>query len=168
MMCCIFVSFAETGVKSHVTLAKRRAELDFAILEAAEDHPFTALTDSSNLRGTQLVLASFRIGIAEYAPMFDRRLGFCPASGVTTSPHGHHLFYICTTFAGDSGAALLLKDGKLVGIHLEIANAARERLERMKTDLSGRLGQVEESLDALVSGGFGQGAVAILGNAFGA
>ena len=163
-----FLSLAETGMKSLVTLAKRRGELDFAILEAAMDHPFIALTDSNNLRGRHLVLASFRIGIAEYAPMFERRLGFCPASGVTTSPHGHHLFYICTTFAGDSGAALLLKDGKLVGLHVEIANVARERLESMKTDLKGRLGQVEESLDAIVSGGFGQGAVAVLGNAFGA
>lgn len=68
-------------MKSLMTLAKRREELNFAILEAAMDHPFTALSDSNNLRGRQLVLASFRIGIAEYAPMFERRLGFCPASG---------------------------------------------------------------------------------------
>ena len=159
-----FVLLAETGMRSQVTLAKRRGELGFAILEAAKDHLFTALTDSNNLRGSHLVLASF-FGVAKYAPMFERRLGFCPASGGTTSPHGHHLFYICTAFAGDSGAALLLKDDKLVGLHVEMTNAARERLERMKTDLRGRWGEVEESLDAIVSGGFGQGAIAVLGNA---
>lgn len=139
----------------------------FAILEAAKDHPLTALTDSNNLRGSHLVLASF-FGVAKYAPMFKRRLGFYPASGGTTSPYGHHLFYICTAFAGDSGAALLLKDGELVGLHVEMANAARERLERMQTDLRGTWGEVEESLDAIVSGHFGQGAVAVLDNAFGA
>lgn len=154
-------------MQSQVTLAERRGELNLAIWETAKDHPYIALTDSRNLRGAHLVLASFRLG-KEYAPMFDRRLGFCPASGVIRSPHGHHLFYICNAFAGDSGAALLLTDGKLVGLHLDIADAVRERLERIKTDLRGRPSESEHSLDAIVSGEFGQGHVAILGNAFGA
>ena len=157
-------------MKSWVTLAKRgKRELDFAILEAAEDHPFIAATDSINLRDIEnLVLASFQIGIAEYAPMFERRLGFCPASGIKTSPFGLHLLYVCIAFAGDSGAALLLKDGKLVGLHMEFANMARERLEQMQTDSKGQLGEVEESLEAIISGGVRQGAVAVLGIAFGA
>ena len=162
-----FVSLAETGMKSQVILAKHKRELGLAILEAAKDHSFIASTDSSNLRGTDnLVLASFQIGIAEYALTFERRLGFCPASDVTISPHGQHLLYICTAFAGDSGAALLLKDGELVGLHMDFANAARERLERMKIELKGGLGEVEESIDAIVSGRFRQDAVAVLGYAF--
>lgn len=152
-------------MQSQVTLAERRGELDFAILETAKDHPFIAL-NYYKLRGTHLVLASFCFG-KEYAPMFDRRLGFCPASGVTKSSHGHYLFYICNAFAGESGAALLLKDGKLVGLHVDTANAVRERLKGIKTNSSGRLSEVEQSLDAIISGGFGQGHVAVLGNAFG-
>lgn len=154
-------------MQSQVTLAERRGELNVAILEAAKDHLFIAVTDSNNLRDTNLVLASCRFG-NEYSPMFDRRLGFCPASGIISSPHGHHLFYVCDAFAGDSGAALLLKDGKLVGLHVDTVNAVRERLQRIKPDLGGRLTELEQSLDAIVSGGFGQGHVAILANAYGA
>ena len=98
----------------------------------------------------------------EYAPI---RLGFAPAMSIMTSPHEHHLFYACPAFCGDSGAALLLKKGRLVGLHVEVVNALRERLDRKK--VVDKLTEVEESLDAVVSGlGLRQGCVAVLATVF--
>ena len=161
-------SSAETGVTSRVTLVQRSEKLDFAMLEAATDHLFIALSKCKDMRGRQLVLASFRFGVAEYGRMFGNRLGFCPAPGIVTSPHGNHLLHHCKISAGDSGGALLLKDGKLVGLHMEVADVVRERLERTELDLKGRLSEVKESVaaTAVLSGGFGQGAVALLIKAF--
>ena len=75
------------------------------------------------------------------------------ASGCQLSPLQRHLLYSCTTWAGDSGGALLMHadDGRLVGIHLEFVNALREELER-KTVVEDRLTNVEESLKELVKG----------------
>jgi hypothetical protein len=82
-----------------------------------------------NLRGCNLVLASFRIGIDPYQPMYQNEVGFTPASGVTVSSDQSHLLYWCATFAGDSGAALIMKGKYLVGIHEEVINALSEQSE---------------------------------------
>ncbi len=79
--------------------------------------------------------------------------------------HEHHLFYACPAFRGDSGAALLLNKGRLVGLHVEVVNALRERLDRQK--VVDKLTEVEESLDAVISGlGLRQGCVAVLAKVF--
>ena len=64
--------------------------------------------------------------------MFSRRLGFTKAATITLSNHNNHLFFRCTTFAGDSGSALILKDGCLVYTHQQTINALQERLQRAK------------------------------------
>jgi len=111
------------------------------------------------------VLASFRIGIDEYQPMFQKELGFCPVNCITLSHSRRHLFYSCPTFAGDSGSALIIEDGCLVGIHLETINALREHIERQKV-IKDRLSDVEESLDNLLAAGLAQGCSALLAHQF--
>ena len=64
--------------------------------------------------------------------MISRRLGFKKAATITLSNHNNHLFFCRTTFAGDSGSALILKDGCLVGAHQETINALQERMQRAK------------------------------------
>ena len=105
--------------------------------------------------GTTLALCAFQTAIQEHAPEFGCRMGVMPATAVRVSPHERHLLYACTTYAGDSGGALLMHDGQLVGIHLEFVNALRENLAR-KVDVTERLTDVEESLDELMAGA-GQG-----------
>ena len=105
--------------------------------------------------GTTLALCAFQTAIQEHAPEFGCRMGAMPATAVRVSPHERHLLYACTTYAGDSGGALLMHDGQLVGIHLEFVNALRENLAR-KVDVTERLTDVEESLDELMTGA-GQG-----------
>ena len=67
-------------------------------------------------------------------------------------------------FPGGAGAALLLKDGRLLGMHVEVAAALRERLKSKRTFSS--LTENEESLDALVSHGLAQDIVAVLANVY--
>ena len=112
-----------------------------------------------------LALCTFQLAIQEDLPDFGIGLGVMTASAVRLSPNLRHVLYSCTTYAGDSGAALLLRDGQLVGIHLEFVNALRESLDR-KTSIDSRLSDVEESLAALVAGA-GQGtSVAVLSTQF--
>ncbi|EEY68342.1 uncharacterized protein PITG_04781 [Phytophthora infestans T30-4] len=65
----------------------------------------------------------------------------------------------------DSGAALLIKDGFLVGIHLETINALREEMDRKKT-VKDRLNDVEESLDNIARSGLAQGCSGLLAHEF--
>ena len=113
-----------------------------------------------------LALCTFHMAIQEGLPeRFGMGLGVMTASALRLSPNMRHVLYSCTTYAGDSGAALLLRDGQLVGIHLVFVNALRESLDR-KTSMDSRLSDVEESLAALVVGA-GQGtSVALLSTQF--
>lgn len=143
----------------------------FAILESARLHAFIPPYEEhpqvleEEVECEDLVLTGYRIGIEEDAPHFSRCLGFTKASSIAFSVHRRHLFYQCPTYAGDSGAALLLKDGCLIGIHQEAVNALRERLAHEKT-IKGRLTAAEESIDQIVSGGLAQGGCALLSHVF--
>ena len=75
--------------------------------------------------------------------------------------------YACTSCAGDCGAAILMYDGQLVGIHKMFVSALREHLERSRIINDGEpLTGVDGSLAALVVGA-GQGtSVAVLASQF--
>jgi hypothetical protein len=73
--------------------------------------------------------------------------------------------FSCPTYAGDSGAALIMKDGCLVGIHQETINALREEMERKKV-IKDRLTDVEESLDNIARSGLAQGCSGLLVHGF--
>lgn len=155
------------GHELTMTVSARDTEMDYAILQSSTDHAYLPVYDDppEQLVGADLVLAGYRIGIEEYAPMLSRRLGFTKADTITISNHNNHLFFRCTTFAGDSGAALILMDGCLVGIHQEAVNALRERLQHAKL-VKDRLSEVELSIDAVVNGGIAQGCCALLSSVF--
>ena len=81
------------------------------------------------------------------------------------SRHGNHLVYTSPYAApGDSGGALLLEDGRVVGIHVEGINNLKERFRRKK-EVEDRLTAVEMSIDAAIAS-ISQGSVALLGKSF--
>ena len=141
--------------------------MDYAILQSNTNHAYLPVyvDPPKRLLGADLVLARYRIGIEEYAPIFSRRLGFTKADTITLSNHNTHLFFCCTTFAGHSGAALILKDGCVVGIHQDAVNALREQLQHAKL-VKDRLTEAEKSIDAIVNGGVAQGCCALLSSVF--
>lgn len=163
------VTLALKDEKAEVVVVARDAELDFAILQSSKPRPvfippWNGRPDA--LRGRyDLVLASYRLGIDEYQDVFKNQLGFAQVAGISLSAHRRHIMYSCPTYAGDSGAALLIKDGFLVGIHVETINALREEMDRKKT-MKGRLTDVEESLDNIARSGLAQGCSGLLVHAF--
>ena len=81
------------------------------------------------------------------------------------SMNGNHLVYSSPSGdTGNSGGALLRKDGEVVGMHVAGINSIQERL-RHKTDFSERLNAVEASIDAAISR-VSQGNLALLARAF--
>jgi hypothetical protein len=77
---------------------------------------------------------------------FVRSMAVMTAFGVDVGKRGHHLVYTSTTWAGDSGAALLLHDDELLGIRLAVVSSVRESL-RIKTDVGERLDDLESSVN---------------------
>ena len=154
--------------KANIEVVARNPELDFAILKASKPRSFIAPWNGNpvHLKGrSDLVLASYRLGIDDYQEPYKGELGFAPAACIAISTHKRHIMYSCPTYAGDSGAALIVKDGFLVGIHLETINALREELERKKV-IKDRLNDVEQSLDMIVRSGLAQGCSGLLAHEF--
>ncbi|KAE8991520.1 hypothetical protein PR002_g20822 [Phytophthora rubi] len=152
-----------------VVVVARNAELDFAILKSSKPRSFIPPWDGStdDLESCcDLVLVSFRLGIDEYQARYKGKLGFAPATCIAISPHRRHIMFSCPTYAGDYGAALIVKDGCLVGIHqVTINNALREEIDRKKI-IKDRLNDVEESLDNIARSGLAQGCSGLLVHEF--
>ncbi|GLD95849.1 hypothetical protein PINS_up004527 [Pythium insidiosum] len=153
-----------------VVVVARNAELDFAILKSSKPRSFIAPWngDTEDLESRcDLVLASFRLGfnVDEYQEPYKGKLGFAPAACIAISSHKRHIVFSCPTYAGDSGAALIVKDGCLVGIHQETINALREEIDRKKL-VKDRLNDVEESLDNIARSGLAQGCLGLLVHEF--
>ena len=152
-------------------LVQRCPRLDSAFLECAHysssflpryQGSLRKLLDSAAVQ--QMMLCTFKLGIEEDLPEFRRYMTVWQAYGVDGGKHGNHLLFQCPAWAGDSGSALLVQDGQLVGIHLETVNALKERL-RLSTDFDERLGAIESSIDELVSSA-AHGCVALLASTF--
>ena len=60
-----------------MAVSAQDTEMDYAILQSSTDHAYLPVyaDPPEQLVGTDLVLAGYRIGIEEYAPMFSRKLG---------------------------------------------------------------------------------------------
>jgi hypothetical protein len=139
-----------------VTLGKG---FDYAILESEKEHETHLEMYNGHfekLTGTQLVLCSFLLAIKEELSEFSLNLKVMTVNVMGLSHHKHHILYGTTAFPGDSGGAIVVWDGKLVGIHLDSVNALQEKYER-KGDVTKRMRVVEDSLENLacsVSEGF--------------
>ena len=170
----VFPSAGENSAPVPLTLkiVHLNPELDYAILHVvkprAYPHFLTCYTGPLGgvTGGAALALCAFQQTIQEdLDEQFSSGLGVMSANGVRLSPHARHLLYSCITYAGDSGGALLMHDGELVGVHLDFVNALREGLAR-KASVDERLSGVEGSLAALVARA-GQGTcVALLASEF--
>jgi hypothetical protein len=132
---------------------------DYTVLQSDEEHETHLEMYNGNfekLTGTQLILCSFLLAIKEELSEFSLSLKVMRLDVMGLSEHKHHILYGTNAFPGDSGAAIVVWDGKLVGIHLDAVNALQEKYER-EGDLTARMGVVEDSLENLacsVSEGF--------------
>ena len=164
----ILVSMLDAGLEEHLllTLFQRNEELGFALLECAHDHAYieTYRGDLQSLKhgDEDLVLA---FGIVRNESLSSRPLACTKASSVVFSGNNTHLFFACAIFAGNSCAAVVLKQDALVEVYLAGVNALRERLQQLKT-FGVELAAAEESMGAALNQGPRQGHCALLSHAF--
>ena len=58
------------------------------------------------------------------------------------------LIYSCTSWAGDSGSAVLLINGEVVGVHVMGINQVKEQIDN-KSTVDERLSAIEESVESI-------------------
>lgn len=128
--------------------------LDFCVLETVGGErllDFLAISTVPLEPGKQCILAAFQIGLQNDLKNLDPNLSVGIFEGVIAKLYPRHFVYQCPTFAGDSGGAIVLKDGQVIGIHQETVNQARERIERGEDlDTNSRLESVEASINDLI------------------
>ena len=150
-------------------VVSRDDELDIAVLECDRSYVHSHFLELFRgnpdiLVGESMALCAFQLALREDVPEFHACLGVMPAVGIKISSAERHVVYACNTWGGNSGGALLMYDGQLVGIHLALVNALRETLER-KLVVEERLDSVEASLNEVVRG-VSSGCVALLASQF--
>ena len=169
----VYAAMPEISKVLILQVVKRVKQLVYAILSCEDEHDFLESYegDPASLPGTQLALCTFSVGVAEdldddeLADKFAPGIGVMPASGVKLSKHNHFLVYTSTTWPGDSGGALVMHDGKLVGLHLDGVNHLKELVEYESADLPTRVGQLEASVKDVIRS-VANGCVAVLASSF--
>lgn len=134
-----------------LVVVHRCSASDFALLQAIHEQPaclapYTGLTE--HLLARNVALCCYQLEIApELEPTFgtEPSLGTMRGTVVKLSPHQNHLIVQSDSWPGDSGAAVIVSDGQLVGILTEGVNSLRDKIERLST-VEERLNEVELSV----------------------
>ncbi len=110
----------------------RDDDLDVAVLKYAGQHEHLDVYKGpiSTLVGQRLCLCTFILGIEEELDEFSRSVAVLAAYVNKESKHGNHFVYQCSTWPGDSGAALVMRNGELVGVHVAGVNSLKEKVEK--------------------------------------
>ena len=115
-----------------------------------------AATDLTEfLRGKALMLCAYQIDLSQGSQEF----GSCKLS-----KNRHHLLYDVRSIGGDSGYALVLYNGKVLGLHQADANTLIDNLDRAK-EIDAQMNEVADSIVSFAAG-TEQWGVALLCHAF--
>jgi hypothetical protein len=129
----------------------RNIALDYALLSFDGMHTYLEPWQDApqSLMGRRVTLCAFQIGISEHLSEFQTSdMGVMSASIVKVSRDHHHLVMQSDTWPGDSGGAVVLHDGRLIGIHLEGVNSLREKFCHDALDEAGFRSEVASSLES--------------------
>ena len=122
-------------------IGTRSKKYDYALLHCSVDKHSDHLTvrqirgnSTDELIGAFLTLCVFQAGMQKELVDFKQdtllHYGLMPAYGCKLSDKRHHLLYDVRCWAGDSGTAIVLFEGQVVGLHIEVANALMEQLDK--------------------------------------
>ncbi|PRP75691.1 hypothetical protein PROFUN_15399 [Planoprotostelium fungivorum] len=109
--------------------------------------------------GTQCVLVAFQIGMEREMKDINPNTTMGIVEGSVWKIHPRHLSYSCPSFDGDSGGALILRSGEVVGIHVESISQWRARTAADRSDPNFE-DDLCDSIDSL-SAGLAYGAIAL-------
>lgn len=156
-------------------IGTRSKKYDYALLHCSVDKH----SDHLNVRrlrgnlmdetmGAPLSLCVFQTGMQNELVHFRQgihlEIGLMPAYGCRLSDKPHHLLYDVRSWAGDAGTAVVLFDGEVVGMHVEVADALMEQLDRDQLS-DHQMQDVAESL-AAAAANTPQSGVALLCHVF--
>ena len=153
------------GVRLTFDVTHCDAALDFAVLELRQGQPpsqhFLTVPRETGVspgeRGVFLVTCNIRMA-AEVPDVAS--LGVAWHHARVVKLHTHNFLYDAPAFDGDTGGAIVVaRTGAVIGLHRELASAARERIEH-KGGVGDRLNAAELSLQSLIRGTSG-GCVAV-------
>jgi hypothetical protein len=156
-------------------IGTRSKKYDYALLHCSVDRHSDHLTvrqlggnSTDKLIGAFLTLCVFQAGLQNELVDFrqDTLLdyGLMPAYGCKLSDKRHHLLYDVRSWDGNSGTAVMLFEGEVVGLHVEVANALMEQLDRDQV-IYHQMQDVAESL-AAAAASTPQAGVALLCHVF--
>ena len=129
--------------------------LDYCVLRTLSGEAtlpnFLEISTAPLQSGRNCILAAFQIGIQNDLNYLDPHLSVGIFKGEISKLYPRHFVYQCPSFAGDSGGAVVLRGGKVIGIHQETVIQARERIQHgVDLDVDARLESVEASIDELL------------------
>jgi hypothetical protein len=124
-------------------------KVDYCILERLGDAPFPEWLEtnaSPNLRvSLPVFLAAYQIGVQKDLDAYDMEPSLGVTSGMVMKTTNRHFLHSCCAFKGDSGGAIVIGNGQVIGIHIASVNEAEDMLNMSNIDL----GSIENSINQL-------------------
>lgn len=160
--------FVESPVPLRFRVEERNMEFDYAVLSIGDQHAHLSVYtgDANVLKCKRLAMCAFQFAIEGDLPEFTpSSLGVMPAQGVKLSAHSDFLVYTSETWPGDSGGALVMRAGELVGLHIDGVNHLKELSHQSDDDLEVRVTSLESSLRSAIKS-VSHGCVAVLARKF--
>ena len=93
---------------------------------------------------TPVFLAAYQIGIQERLDEYEMGVPLGITSGTIVRRGNRHVVHSCASFKGDSGGAIVISNGKVIGLHMAAVNETKELLDVTSVDF-GSVAVVEAS-----------------------
>lgn len=144
--------------KVSLEVVKLDKHLDYCILELMGGITFPTsgwleLDPCAQLRlTTPVFLASFQIGIQEHLDDYGMGVSLGITNGIVVRKSQRHMLHSCAAFKGDSGGAIVISNGKVVGLHVAAVNEARELMDMNSVDFESVADSINNLCDAQSSG----------------
>mmetsp|Transcript_17249 Transcript_17249/g.47169 ORF Transcript_17249/g.47169 Transcript_17249/m.47169 type:complete len:331 (-) Transcript_17249:138-1130(-) len=137
-------------------IVKLDPRLDYCVLELTEGCTFsewleTEISPTLKLT-TPVFLAAYQIGIQERLDDYKMGLSLGITTGAIVRSSNRHLVHSCAAFKGDSGGAIVISNGKVIGLHIAAVNEAKELLDLTTIDFGSVADSINQLCDAQSSG----------------
>jgi Trypsin-like peptidase domain len=140
----------------NLQVVKLDQHLDYCILELIGDSTFSEWTEtdvSPNLKlTTPVFLASHQIGIQQHLDTYNMGVSLGIANGIIMRRSDRHMVHSCSAFKGDSGGAIVINNGKVIGLHIASVNEAKHLLDVNEIDFGSVAESINQLCDAQSSG----------------
>ena len=140
----------------NLQVVKLDEHLDYCILAIIGDHTLTEWLEtdvSPNLiLTTPVFLAAYQIGIQKRLDEYEMGVNLGITSGTIVRRGNRHVVHSCAAFKGDSGGAIVISNGKVIGLHLAAVNEAKDLLDVSSVDFGSVADSINQLCDAQSSG----------------